>query len=267
MSQRPIAGRCFFADEDKAMNAYLAVGLSALAGAALIEAALIPGVVIGGAAVLAPRFLSGMARRPRLRSNANIRRRRIEPAAPLREPLGAKAPMLRSSGSLRIKQAIAKTITFRVIVTTLDFTTNYVVIGELGTAAGLSAFALVAGPVFYFVHEAAWNYVGGTRAGVDLPVPFLGGRTGPGRPEGQSVITINRAIAKTITFRTIATIVDFTATYAVVGDFATAVGLSSFGFVLGPFVYLGHEMAWDYYGSPAALPEGLPGSAKVLPLR
>jgi hypothetical protein len=36
----------------------------------------------------------------------------------------------------------------------------------------------------------------------------------------------------------------------VVGDLATAVGLSAFAFVVGPFVYLGHEKLWDYYGSP-----------------
>jgi hypothetical protein len=36
----------------------------------------------------------------------------------------------------------------------------------------------------------------------------------------------------------------------VVGDVATAVGLSAFAFVVGPFVYLGHEKLWDYYGSP-----------------
>ena len=34
-------------------------------------------------------------------------------------------------------------------ITTLDFTVNYVVLGELATAAGLSAFELVAGPLFY----------------------------------------------------------------------------------------------------------------------
>jgi len=28
--------------------------------------------------------------------------------------------------------------------------------------------------------------------------------------------------------------------------------LSASGFILGPFVYLGHEMVWDYYGSPGA---------------
>jgi len=45
---------------------------------------------------------------------------------------------------------------------------------------------------------------------------------------------------------------DFTANYVVVGDVLTAAGLSAFAFVVGPFVYLGHEKAWDYYNSPKA---------------
>lgn len=32
---------------------------------------------------------------------------------------------------------------------------------------------------------------------------------------------------------------------------ATAAVLSAFGFVVGPFVYLRHEMVWDYYTPPA----------------
>ena len=40
---------------------------------------------------------------------------------------------------------------------------------------------------------------------------------------------------------------DFTTIYVVVGDLATAAGLSAFGFVVGPFVYIGHEKAWDYF--------------------
>jgi len=63
-------------------------------------------------------------------------------------------------------------------------------------------------------------------------------------------LTIRRALAKTITYRTVVTIVDFTANFVVVGDLVTAAGLSASGFFLGPFVYLGHEMVWDRYGSP-----------------
>src|SRR5262249_2553255 len=108
-----------------------------------------------------PKYLTTLRRR-RPPFGSTVRRSpadRQDVTAPAAAPAG-----------FGIKQAIAKTITFRIIVTTLDFTTNYVVIGELATAAGLSTFNLVAGPVFYFVHETAWNYFGPPGAAVRLPV-------------------------------------------------------------------------------------------------
>lgn len=201
-------------------------------GAALLEAALIPGIVIGGAAVLAPRYL------PRLR------RRWFGSAKPRR---AAVAPLVldhqddvATPRRFAITQAVMKTVTFRVIVTTLDFSANWIVIGEPLTAAGLSAFSTVAGPVFYFFHEAAWHRIGADPRGA--AVVRL--------PQGRS-LTINRALGKTITYRVFATAMEFTTNYVVVQDVATAALLSSFGFVLGPFVYYGHELAWERFGSRA----------------
>jgi uncharacterized membrane protein len=232
------------------MKGYVTVGLTLLAGAALLEAALIPGILIGGAAVLVPSYLPKLGRRRRPASSPKAQRQ-SEPAVSLTDRLGLTAPATGPAG-LRITQAIAKTITFRMIVTTLDFTTNYVVIGEFAAAAGLSAFGLVAGPVFYLAHETAWNYFGPSGDTVDVPA-FPPLRSGAKASlAGQGGFTISRALAKTITFRTIATVMDFTANYVVVGDLLTAAGLSAFAFVVGPFVYLGHEKAWDYYTSPKA---------------
>jgi uncharacterized membrane protein len=228
------------------MKSYVTVGLSVLAGAALFEAALIPGMLIGGAVVLAPKYL-----RPLFGPTV---RRRNAPKRPRAQRQELAAPPARFG----IKQAIAKTITFRIIVTTLDFTTNYVVIGELATAAGLSTFNLVVGPVFYLVHETAWNYFG--PAGADVRVPV--GTAPAADAEG---FTVSRALAKTITFRTLATVMDFTTNYVVVGDVATAVGLSAFAFVVGPFVYLGHEKLWDYYGSPRERTLDPPTATNLLP--
>jgi uncharacterized membrane protein len=234
------------------MKRYVTVGLTVLAGVALFEVALIPGVVIGGAAVLAPKYLPKLRRRLQPLLNSTVHRP-PEAAAPLpADRLDAKAPQA-VLPKFAIGQAIAKTITFRIIVTTLDFTTNYLVIGELGTAAGLSTFNLIAGPLFYLGHEAAWNYVGPFEAAVDLPVGGEGG------------FTVSRALAKTVTFRTIATAMDFATNYVVVGDVASAVLLSASGFVLGPFVYFGHERAWDYFGSPRERTDDLPPSIKLLP--
>jgi uncharacterized membrane protein len=221
------------------MKQYIAVGVTVLAGAAILEAALLPGIVIGGAAVLAPS-LTRFARRRLLGTAANPRRRTAAARAPGQELVPASSRSLLPR--FAFGQAIAKTITYRIIVTTLDFSTNYIVIGEFATAAGLSTFNLIAGPLFYLGHEAVWNYLG-TGDAIDVPVPSAeGGQGGRGR------FTISRALAKTVTFRTLATAMDFTTNYVVVGDVASAVLLSATGFVLGPFVYYGHEKAWDYFG-------------------
>jgi uncharacterized membrane protein len=234
------------------MKRYVTVGLTVLAGVALFEVALIPGVVIGGAAVLAPKYLPKVRRRLQPLLNSTVHRPPEAAAPSPADRLDAKAPQA-VLPKFAIGQAIAKTIAFRIIVTTLDFTTNYLVIGELGTAAGLSTFNQIAGPLFYLGHEAAWNYLGPSGAAVDLPVGGAGG------------FTVSRALAKTVTFRTIATAMDFATNYVVVGDVASAVLLSASGFVLGPFVYFGHERAWDYFGSPRQRTDDLPPSIKLLP--
>ena len=134
-----------------------AIGVIA-AGAAVFEAALIPGIVIGGAAVLAPKVLPTLRRCLPPLFNATVRRR-IEPADPLPARPEVKLP-LAAPPRLAIKQAVAKTITFRIIITAVDLTANYVVIGELAAAAGLSTVSLVVNPFFYFAHETACNYFG-----------------------------------------------------------------------------------------------------------
>jgi uncharacterized membrane protein len=57
-----------------------------------------------------------------------------------------------------ISRRLAKTITFRVIGTAFDFTINYFGTGDLATAAVLTAFGFVVGPIIYFGHETAWDY-------------------------------------------------------------------------------------------------------------
>ncbi|MGA2892429.1 MAG: DUF2061 domain-containing protein [Xanthobacteraceae bacterium] len=221
------------------------------AGVALLDVALIPGLVIGGAAVLAPKYAAKYW--PKLRQglkplvDATVGRPN-ETAAPGVKLPGVTLPLV-VPAKLGLKQALVKTITFRIIVTTLDFTSNYVVIGELGTSAGLSAFGFVVAPLLYLAHEAGWNYFGPPAEGM---VEVMG-------------FEISRALAKTVTFRVIATTMDFTTLYVVVGDLPTAVGLAAFGFVVGPFVYYGHEWLWDRYGAGQGSGQGL-GQAPIIDL-
>jgi uncharacterized membrane protein len=248
----------------------IAVGLTALAAAAVIEAALVPGLVIGGGAVLASAYVPGLRRRlPSLFTSA-VRQAsglatRVATGATAGAAAGAAMGTANAKTSfparIKVKRAVAKTITFRIIVTTLDFTSNVIVIGELGTAAGLSGFALMAGPLFYLAHEGAWNAFGpsGDTIRVGAPAPTAGDET-PGRG-----FTMSRALAKTITFRTVATIMDFSVTYIVVRDLAVAAGLSAFGFVLGPFVYYGHEKLWERFFPEDPEPYELAPPVKLLP--
>ena len=197
-----------------------------------------PGIVIGGAAVLAPS-LTRFARRRLLGTAAKPRKQTALAQSPGQAHVSAPNALL---PRLAFGQAIAKTITYRLIVTTLDFSTNYIVIGEFATAVGLSTVNLIAGPLFYLGHEAIWNYLGTNDA---VGIPGLSSADGE---QGRGRFTISRALAKTVTFRTVATAMDFTLNYVVVGDVASAVLLSATGFVLGPFVYYGHEKAWEHFG-------------------
>jgi uncharacterized membrane protein len=202
-----------------------------VAGVALFEAALVPAVVIGAAAILVPKVL------PRnFQPFGRRRSKRAARGAAAGDTASGFRRILPDSLSdlthVKMSRTLVKTITFRVIVTSLDFTANYLILQQASTAAGLSAISIVGGPLFYFLHESAWNYLVG-KGHIKV------------KPESRFM---NQPIVKTVTYRTFATIIEFTTNYVVVGDLATAALLSSFGFFLGPFVYYGHELAWEHFG-------------------
>jgi uncharacterized membrane protein len=220
------------------------VGVVAV-GAALFEVALVPGIVLGAAALFAPEFAS--RRLPKLQHGLKSllhwppEHAKDRVSAPSLLPPAAAAVLPR----IQAGQALAKTVTFRVTVAALDFTWTYVLLGEIGTAAGLSALNLVAGPVFYFLHEAVWNFYDPPQAG---GVVAMRG------------VKVTRSVAKTIVYETLGTVAEFTVNFVVVGDAATAAILTAPFAILGPFIYLGHEKAWDAFTKRArqALPSPTP---------
>jgi uncharacterized membrane protein len=228
------------------------------AGAALVEAALVPGLLIGGAALLAPRLLP----RDMLRGLGDRLRRTAPSAAPVPSAPtahGAKAPASSEPAFFDTWHAVVKTFTYRVLVTTVDFGANYFVIGELATAAGLSSLSLIAGPIAYFAHEAAWHYYGPAsarhpnplEATVHLPIPGAAEGKESGRTRLASV-KLSRALAKTVTYEGVTAVSEFSVNYLFVRDLAEAAGLTAFSIVISPFVYYVHEKAWDYYDAAKA---------------
>jgi uncharacterized membrane protein len=240
------------------------------AGAAIVETALIPGLLIGGAAVLAPRLL------PRdTLSGFGDRLRRLVPSPVPAAPAArsAQTPDASAPASFDTWRAVVKTITYRVMVTTVDFGANYFVIGELATAAGLSSLSLVAGPVAYFAHEWAWHSYGPAsarhpnplEATVHVPLPGVA----RGEDDGQArfaSIKMSRALAKTLTYEGVTAVSEFSVNYLFVRDLVAAAGLTAFSVAVSPLVYYVHEKAWDYYDatkarSPAApVPKLLPAA-------
>ena len=231
------------------------------AGAAFVEAALIPGLLLGAAAVLAPRLL------PRdMLGGLGDRLRRIVPTPISSGPAThtAEAPASGEPAGFDTWRALVKTVTYRVMVTSVDFGANYFVIGELATAAGLSSLSLVAGPIAYFAHEAAWHYYGPAsarhpnplEATVQVPIPGTAQRDENVKTAFAGV-KMSRALAKTITYEGVTAVSEFSVNYLFVRDLAAAAGLTAFSVVVSPFVYYVHEKAWDYYDatnarSPAA---------------
>lgn len=119
--------------------------------------------------------------------------------------------------------------------------------------------------------EGAWTAVeSGLRNRLDpaAPLPALSGRpkppTAPAAPEPEG-FSLPRAVWKTITFRLIGTSLDFTANLLASGSVATAATLSALPIVIGPWIYLGHELAWEHYGAPAGLRAVLPGLGEETP--
>jgi uncharacterized membrane protein len=231
------------------------------AGAAIVEAALIPGVLIGGAAVLAPRLL------PRdVLSRLGDRLRRAAPS-PEASTHSAQAPASGEPASFDTWHAVVKTLTYRVVVTAIDFGANYFVIGNLATAAGLSSLSLVAGPIAYFTHEVAWHYFGPVssrssnplEATVRVPIPGLGEGDHNGRMPFAS-IKVSRAFAKTVTYEAVTGVSEFGVNYFFIGNVAAAAGLTAFSIVIAPLVYYVHEKAWDYY-------QATKGRSSVAPAR
>jgi uncharacterized membrane protein len=238
------------------------------AGAALVEAALIPGVLIGGAAVLAPRLL------PRDTLSRLGDRLRAAPS-PAEGPSAstahsAQAPASGEPETFDTWHAVAKTFTYRVIVTTIDFGANYFVIGELATAAGLSSLSLVAGPIAYFAHEVAWHYFGPVssrgsnplEATVRVPIPGLAEGHENGRTPFAS-IKVSRALAKTVTYEVVTGVSEFGANYFFIRDVAAAAGLTAFSIAIAPIVYYVHEKAWDYYDATKGRSSAAPARKRL----
>ena len=219
-----------------------------ITGAALLEVAFLPGVLIGGAAILAPKYLNrGRNAFPHLSLNFKSKNNNKNKRG-LHSIKRFDQSNFKSNAVFGVKKTVAKTVTFRILSSSLDFTWNYLLLEDIAVAAGLSGFGLIASTTFYFIHEASWNQIkkfsanGSTKA---LPINRINEASVDKRYWWD--LQISPALAKTFTFRSMATIAEFSTNYYVVRDIPMAAALSAFGIICGPFVYYAHEKLWEKY--------------------
>jgi uncharacterized membrane protein len=81
----------------------------------------------------------------------------------------------------------------------------------------------------------------------------------PQAAAGGETSELGRIGLKTLTFRIVATGIDFTQNLLFVGDAALAAAMSGVAVVLGPIVFFLHELAWTYAETPRQHVLGLPG--------
>lgn len=58
------------------------------------------------------------------------------------------------------KRTIVKTLTWRVVATTVTMLVSYIWLGEWGSAVALALTANVIKSLLYYLHERGWNRVG-----------------------------------------------------------------------------------------------------------
>ena len=203
--------------------------------------------------MLMPRLFSrGMM--SGLRNRRQRAARSPAPVSPTPETRSTEATTSGEPVTFDTWRTVVKTVTYRVMITTVDFGANYFVIGEPLTAAGLSSLSLVAGPIAYFTHEAAWHYYGPASARHHNPIDATVHVSIPGLSHGKqngrtrfAGVNVSRALAKTITYEGVTALSEFSVNYLFVRDLVAAAGLTAFSVAISPFVYYAHEKAWDYY--------------------
>jgi len=197
----------------------ITIGIVIVAGATVLEAALMPGSILGGvAAWLAPRPLSG--RRSKA-SRQDVKRISLEMTPQSSREVAVRQPSewlakCNLGGRSRKPSRFASWLRCWISRRTTS--------SRRACDHGGPVDLLIAGPLFYFTHEAVRNHLGpadgNTGVSVQLPTSTPGDDT--------TALTINRPLPRRSSTFTTA---------------AEATILSATGFFLGPFVYCGIWLA------------------------
>jgi len=127
-------------------------------------------------------------------------------------------------------RTLAKTLSWRIILTVSHFVNGFIVTGSLASAAAIAGVSAVINSVLYWAHERVWNWAQWNRKPKD-GLMFLDGQP--------------RTISKIISWRILITGSNFVVPWILTGSLGQAAAFMSIAIVVNIAIFYFHERVWN----------------------
>lgn len=127
-------------------------------------------------------------------------------------------------------RTLAKTLSWRLILTVSHFVNGFIVTGSMASAAAIAGISAILNSALYWLHERAWNWAQWNRKPTD-GIMFLDGQP--------------RTISKIITWRAVITGSNFVVPWILTGSLGQAAAFMSIAIVVNIAIFYFHERAWN----------------------
>lgn len=127
-------------------------------------------------------------------------------------------------------RTLAKTLSWRIILTVSHFVNGFIVTGSIASAAAIAGLSAIINSVLYWAHERIWNWAQWNRKPKD-GLMFLDGQP--------------RTISKIITWRAVITGSNFVVPWILTGSLGQAAAFMSIAIVVNIAIFYFHERAWN----------------------
>jgi uncharacterized membrane protein len=127
-------------------------------------------------------------------------------------------------------RALAKTVTWRMLVTISHVINGFIVSGSIVTGLKIAGWSLVINSGLYWLHERIWNWVQWNKK-PDDGLFFIDGHP--------------RTTTKMITWRVIVNFSNFFIPYFMTGSWGQAAAFLTISVIVNMILYYGHERVWN----------------------
>jgi uncharacterized membrane protein len=127
-------------------------------------------------------------------------------------------------------RSISKVISWRVVLTASHVINGFIVSGSWATGIQIALLATIINSFIFWAHERGWNFVQWNRKPTDNILFF----------EGQP-----RTISKSVTWRILITISNFTIPFIMTGSWGSAFAFLGIATLVNIVIFYTHERVWN----------------------